>query len=161
MAADSVEQLERNVEVSFSYVKKDLLSLNDMISDLYEKIQHLSMNQATLLDKTLKFEGKTIKTSKTEKEELDFYDVKEKKKFVSRDYKIKIIKGRRFAVSVSPSGTESYRILGSATKKKTVAKQKNSTKKKVVKKKVTKKKTSSTKKTPTKPKKIIRETTVF
>ncbi|MFA4960272.1 MAG: hypothetical protein WC548_01270 [Candidatus Pacearchaeota archaeon] len=45
----TVEQLEKNVSASFGYVKKDMLMLNDAFSDLNEKIQHLSLNHATLL----------------------------------------------------------------------------------------------------------------
>ena len=44
------EQLEKNVQASFGYVKKDLLMLNDNVSDLQTKISHLSMNHAALLD---------------------------------------------------------------------------------------------------------------
>lgn len=46
-----VKQLEKNVSASFAYVKKDLLMLNDAISDLHDKIQHLSINHAVLLEK--------------------------------------------------------------------------------------------------------------
>lgn len=42
-------QIEKNVSASFGYVKKDMLMLNDAISQIHEKIQHLSLNQATLL----------------------------------------------------------------------------------------------------------------
>jgi predicted nucleic acid-binding Zn-ribbon protein len=42
-------QLENNIKQSFSFVKKDLLDVNDTIADLKTKIQHLSMNQASLL----------------------------------------------------------------------------------------------------------------
>ncbi len=47
----SVDQVEKNVAASFGYVKKDLLMLNDVISSMQEKIQHLSMNHANLLQK--------------------------------------------------------------------------------------------------------------
>ena len=46
----SVEQVERNVSASFGYVKKDMLMLNDAFSDIHDKIQHLSINHATLLE---------------------------------------------------------------------------------------------------------------
>ncbi len=46
----SVEQIERNVSASFGYVKKDMLMLNDAFSDIHDKIQHLSINHATLLE---------------------------------------------------------------------------------------------------------------
>jgi len=45
----SMEQLEKNVSASFAYVKKDMLMLNDAFSDLHDKMQHLSLNNATLL----------------------------------------------------------------------------------------------------------------
>jgi hypothetical protein len=45
----TVEQLEKNVSASFGYVKKDMMMLNDAFSDLNDKIQHLSLNHATLL----------------------------------------------------------------------------------------------------------------
>lgn len=51
MAAQSLDQLEKNVSASFAYVKKDLLMLNDAISDINDKIQHLSLNHAALLEK--------------------------------------------------------------------------------------------------------------
>ena len=46
----SVGQVERNVSASFGYVKKDMLMLNDAFSDIHDKIQHLSMNHASLLE---------------------------------------------------------------------------------------------------------------
>jgi flagellar biosynthesis chaperone FliJ len=58
MVTHTVEQLEKNLGVSFGYVKKDLLSVNDMVSDMHEKIQHLSLNQAMLLEKVMKLEQK-------------------------------------------------------------------------------------------------------
>jgi regulator of replication initiation timing len=42
-------QIEKNVSASFAYVKKDMLMLNDAFSDLHDKVQHLSLNHATLL----------------------------------------------------------------------------------------------------------------
>lgn len=42
-------QLEKNIKQSFSFVKNDLVSVNESIADLKTKIQHLSMNQASLL----------------------------------------------------------------------------------------------------------------
>ena len=47
-------------------------------------------------------------------EELSFYDVKGKKKFKAKEYKIVTKKGRRFAVAKAPSGIDAYRILGKA-----------------------------------------------
>ena len=45
----SINEVEKNVSASFGYVKKDMLMLNDAISDVHDKIQHLSMNHAALL----------------------------------------------------------------------------------------------------------------
>lgn len=66
---NDVKRLEKNVSASFAYVKKDLLMLNDSISDLHDKIQHLSMNQAALLGKleSLSPKSKTIKKTATKK----------------------------------------------------------------------------------------------
>jgi hypothetical protein len=58
MVTKTLEQFEKNVGISFSYVKKDLLSVNDMVSDIHEKMQHLSLNQAMLLEKVMKLEQK-------------------------------------------------------------------------------------------------------
>jgi predicted nucleic acid-binding Zn-ribbon protein len=58
MVVQSLGQFEKNVGVSFSYVKKDLLSVNDSVSDLHDKIQHLSLNQAMLLEKVMNLERK-------------------------------------------------------------------------------------------------------
>lgn len=44
--------------------------------------------------------------------ELEFYDVKSKKKFKATEFKVKEKKGRFFAVTKSPSGThECWRVL--------------------------------------------------
>jgi len=50
----SAGQIEKNVSASFGYVKKDILMLNDAVSDIHDKIQHLSLNHATLLDEVTK-----------------------------------------------------------------------------------------------------------
>ena len=47
---NSNDQIEKNVISSFSYVKKDIMMLNDAFSDLHEKISHLSLNHAGLLE---------------------------------------------------------------------------------------------------------------
>jgi hypothetical protein len=47
-------------------------------------------------------------------EELQFYDLKSKKKFKSSNYKVVTKSGRKFAVAKAPSGIESWRILGRA-----------------------------------------------
>ncbi len=43
---------------------------------------------------------------------LKFYDLSARKVFYTDNYRIVIKKGRRFAIAKSPSGTESWRILG-------------------------------------------------
>lgn len=58
MITHTLNQVEKNLGVSFGYVKKDLLSINDMVSDLHEKMQHLSLNQAMLVEKMMKLEQK-------------------------------------------------------------------------------------------------------
>lgn len=58
--------VEENLRLSFGYVKKDLLMVNDQIADLKEQIQHLSLNQATLLAEVEKLRGKK-KNSKRKK----------------------------------------------------------------------------------------------
>lgn len=63
----TTEQLERNISASFGYVKKDILMLNDVFSDLNEKIRHLSMNHAALLDEVEKLRDELKKNSKKSK----------------------------------------------------------------------------------------------
>tara|TARA_Y100000310_G_scaffold338066_1_gene426737 strand:- start:1837 stop:2103 length:267 start_codon:yes stop_codon:yes gene_type:complete len=69
--AKSVEEVEKNVSASFGYVKKDMLMLNDAISDVHDKIQHLSMNHAVLLGEIKKIgeklAGKKVSVSKVKK----------------------------------------------------------------------------------------------
>lgn len=150
MAVQSLKQLEKNVSASFGYVKKDLLMLNDAISDINDKIQHLSLNHAALLEKLEKINDKlspkkvTKKTvKKSTKKELSFYDLKNKKKFKTSKYAFRSKSGRRFAVATSPSGVAAWRVLGldkkSKAQKKTVSK-------------------SVSKKTP---KKVVKETIVY
>jgi hypothetical protein len=128
MAVQTIAQLEKNVSASFGYVKKDLLMLNDAISDINDKIQHLSLNHAALLEKLQKLSEKepakkTIKKSKSAakdsgKKEISFYDVKTKKRFKTGKYSIRVKGNRRFAVATSPSGIAAWRILGSVEGKK-------------------------------------------
>ena len=47
-------QVEKNVSASFGYVKKDMLMLNDAFSDLHDKVRHLSLNHAMLLEEIQK-----------------------------------------------------------------------------------------------------------
>lgn len=50
-------------------------------------------------------------TKNTEK--LKFYDLVTKKKFVPKEYTVKVRNGRRFGVAKNPkSGTECWRVLG-------------------------------------------------
>lgn len=60
----TVDQVERNVAASFGYVKKDLLMLNDVISSMQEKIQHLSINHANLLQKLEELQSREKKVEK-------------------------------------------------------------------------------------------------
>ena len=47
------------------------------------------------------------------KERLSFHDVKTKKKFVPKEYVVKIRNNRRFAVAENPkSGVTCWRVLG-------------------------------------------------
>tara|TARA_Y100000310_G_C20394809_1_gene674575 strand:+ start:134 stop:364 length:231 start_codon:yes stop_codon:yes gene_type:complete len=67
--AKSIEEVEKNVSGSFGYVKKDMLMLNDAISDIHDKIQHLSLNHAALLEKIAKLEGGKVIGKKAVKKE--------------------------------------------------------------------------------------------
>ena len=66
----STNQIEKNVSASFASVKKDMLMLNDSFSDLHDKVQHLSLNHAMLLEEItkLKKEKSTKKPSKKNKQ---------------------------------------------------------------------------------------------
>ncbi|MFH1238121.1 MAG: hypothetical protein ABIH79_02435 [archaeon] len=65
----SIKQIEKDISASFGYVKKDMLMLNDAFSDIHEKIQHLSLNHATLLEEIekLRVEVAKISENKTKK----------------------------------------------------------------------------------------------
>ena len=78
----SVDQVEKNVSASFAYVKKDMLMLNDAFSDLHDKMQHLSLNHAMLLEEIGKLRTEIAKTSgkKVEKKKLVKKVAKKKKK---------------------------------------------------------------------------------
>jgi predicted flap endonuclease-1-like 5' DNA nuclease len=60
----TIEQVEKNVSASFGYVKKDMLMLNDAFSDLHDKMQHLSLNHATLLAEIEKLKKRIAVTPK-------------------------------------------------------------------------------------------------
>ncbi|MFH0712070.1 MAG: hypothetical protein V1889_03090 [archaeon] len=57
----TTNQIEKNVSASFASVKKDILMLNDAFSDLNDKIQHLSLNHAMLLEEITKLKNQTTK----------------------------------------------------------------------------------------------------
>ncbi|GEM_PF-6757625 len=57
----NLKELDRKISLSFHYVKKDILRLNDSIQDLNKKIQHLSFNHASLLEKISSLEKKLQK----------------------------------------------------------------------------------------------------
>jgi hypothetical protein len=59
----STNQIEKNVSASFAYVKKDMLMLNDAFSDLHDKVQHLSLNHAMLLEEIGKIRSEIAKKS--------------------------------------------------------------------------------------------------
>lgn len=64
----TTKQIEKNISASFGYVKKDILMLNDVFSDLNEKIRHLSLNHATLLSEVEKLrEGIKKNSNKSKK----------------------------------------------------------------------------------------------
>jgi hypothetical protein len=116
----SIEQVERNVAASFGYVKKDLLLMNDAISNLQEQIHRVIENQKALVEKlnSLNESKPKTKTKKTaEKEKLEFYDVKTKRRFKSDEYKYVMKSNRKFAVAKSPFGdNEVYRIVSQKKK---------------------------------------------
>ena len=53
-------QAKKNISASFGYVKKDMLMLNDAFSDLHDKVQHLSMNHALLLEEIEKLRNEVV-----------------------------------------------------------------------------------------------------
>lgn len=66
----SPRQIEKNLSASFGYVKKDMLMLNDAFSDLHEKIQHLSLNHAMLLEEIRKLKEKVNGKKTTKKKAI-------------------------------------------------------------------------------------------
>jgi len=60
-------QVEKNISASFGYVKKDMLMLNDAFSDLHDKVQHLSMNHALLLEEVEKLRSEVVGKKKSVK----------------------------------------------------------------------------------------------
>ncbi|MBT7102468.1 hypothetical protein HN935_03065 [archaeon] len=63
----TTHQIEKNVSASFAYVKKDMLMLNDAFSDIHDKVQHLSLNHAMLLEEIGKLKAELAKSSKPKK----------------------------------------------------------------------------------------------
>ena len=64
----STKQIEKDVSASFAYVKKDMLMLNDAFSDLHDKMQHLSINHASLLEEIGKLRSEISKLGGRKKE---------------------------------------------------------------------------------------------
>lgn len=64
---EKVNQVEKNISASFGYVKKDMLMLNDAFSDLHDKVQHLSLNHAMLLEEITKLKAKLNEKKTTKK----------------------------------------------------------------------------------------------
>ena len=64
----SMKQIEKDVSASFAYVKKDMLMLNDASSDLHDKMQHLSINHASLLEEIGKLRSEISKLGGRKKE---------------------------------------------------------------------------------------------
>ena len=62
-----MDQLQENMKRSFSFVKKDLIAVNDSINDLHNKITHLSLNHAGLLAEMQKLKEEIAKLSKKKK----------------------------------------------------------------------------------------------
>ena len=60
----TTNQIEKNVSASFASVKKDMLMLNDAFSDLHDKVQHLSLNHAMLLEEITKLRKEIINPAK-------------------------------------------------------------------------------------------------
>lgn len=76
----SIKQVEKNVSASFGYVKKDMLMLNDAFSDIHDKIQHLSLNHATLLSEIEKLRSELKTSGKKPKEKVKLVKKKVVKK---------------------------------------------------------------------------------
>jgi len=78
----STKQIEKNVSASFGYVKKDMLMLNDAFSDIHDKVQHLSLNHAMLLEEIEKLRSELAKATgkKITKKKVATKNKKAKKK---------------------------------------------------------------------------------
>lgn len=58
---------EKSIRTSFGYVKKDLMKVNDNLAELHSQIQHLSLNQASLLGEITKLSEQIEKMQSKEK----------------------------------------------------------------------------------------------
>ena len=88
----SPDQIEKNVSASFAYVKKDMLMLNDAFSDLHDKVQHLSLNHAMLLEEIQKLKkGKTEKSKTTTKKKKPTKKKTTKKKTIPKKAVKKVV----------------------------------------------------------------------
>jgi peptidoglycan hydrolase CwlO-like protein len=58
---------EKNIKTSFGFVKRDLMSVNEQINNLHDKIQHLSLNHASLLGEIKRLEADMAKLQKKPK----------------------------------------------------------------------------------------------
>ena len=91
----STQQIEKNVSASFAYVKKDMLMLNDAFSDIHDKVQHLSLNHAMLLEEIGKIRaeiaGKKVKKPVIKKDTKKKITKKPAKKPVKKVVKKKTV----------------------------------------------------------------------
>ena len=117
---NSAEQIEKNVSASFGYVKKDMLMLNDALSDVHDKIQHLSMNNAALLDEVRKVSvavGKLgVGKTSVKKVKAKVKKVKAKKKVVKK----KVKKAKVKKAKVKKKARKSSKKSGKGNVKKVV-----------------------------------------
>jgi len=60
-------QFERNLKNSFSFVKRDLIAVNEELATLKTRIQHLSMNNATILAEIEKLRQEVASLKKKKK----------------------------------------------------------------------------------------------
>ena len=92
----ATKQVEKNISASFGYVKKDMLMLNDAFSDLHDKVQHLSLNHAMLLEEITKLRTTLIKKkiiTATKKKKAIKKEIKSRKSKISKQQsKIKKLK---------------------------------------------------------------------
>ena len=87
----STKQIEKNVSASFAYVKKDMLMLNDAFSDIHDKVQHLSLNHAMLLEEIGKIRAEIAGKKPTKKKVAKKKSTAKKKPAKKKDVK-KVVK---------------------------------------------------------------------